>query len=215
MDAWSDLDFFAIVEAGHKQRYLDDLTWLSALCPIAYAHANTRDGFKVLFADDMFCEFAVFEADELRSIPFAPGRIVWKRPDVPATLGQPAMAMPLAEARSVDWLLGEALTALLVGLRRDKRGERLAALRLIQGNAFDRVLELVALIEPAQKAPRDAFAVERRFEQRYPAIAREIGAWLSGYEGNRESALAMLAYLERHFAVNPAIAAAIRRACAG
>jgi hypothetical protein len=124
------------------------------------------------------------------------------------------MPVPKAEARGVDWLLGEALTGLLVGLARDKRGEKLSAMRLIQGHAFDRVLELVGLIETAQNAPRDAFAFERRFEQRYPAIAQEIGTWLRGYEGNRESALAMLTFLERHFAVNSAIAAAIRRLCA-
>jgi hypothetical protein len=60
LDACSDLDFFAVVEAGHKRRYLDDLTWLRVLCPIAYSYANTRDGYKVLFADGVFCEFAVF-----------------------------------------------------------------------------------------------------------------------------------------------------------
>lgn len=214
LDAYSDLDFFAVVEVGHKRCYLDGLTWLSALCPIAYSYANTKDGHKVLFADGIFAEFAVFEADELQSIPFAPGRIVWKRPDVPATIGQPAMALPQAEARGVDWLLGETLTSLLVGLARDQRGEKLSAMRFIQGHAVDRLLELADRIETAQEVPRDPFAAERRFERRYPALAREVGAWLRGYEGNRESALTMLLFLERHFAVNSAIAAAIRKLCA-
>jgi hypothetical protein len=213
LDAWSDLDFFAIVEAGHKRRYLDDLTWLSALSPIAYGYANTSDGFKILFVDGVFCEFAVFEADELPSIPFAPGRIVWKRPAVPDALGRPAKSLPKVEARGPDWLLGEALTGMLVGLARDRRGEKLSAMRCIQGHALDCVLELAGRVETAQNILRDPFAPDRRFEQRYPAISRELGAWSRGYEGNRESALAMLAFLERHFPVNAAIAAAIRRSC--
>ncbi|MBI5786339.1 MAG: 4-alpha-glucanotransferase, partial [Rhodocyclales bacterium] len=214
LDAHSDLDFFAIAETGHKWHYLDDLSWLSALCPIAYHYANTRDGYKILFDDGIFCEFAVFEPEELRSIPFAPGRIVWKQAHVPETICLPAMPTPKPEVRAQDWLLGEALTNLLVGLARERRGESLSAMRFIQGHAVDRTLELADWIEAAQEVYRDPFAVERRFERRYPAIGREVGAWLRGYEGNRESALAILTFLERHFAVNAAIAAAIRKLCA-
>ncbi len=75
LDAYSDLDFFAIVEAGYKHAYLEDLSWLSVLSPIAFCFRNTKDGFKLLFADGVFCEFAVFEPKELESIPFAPGRV--------------------------------------------------------------------------------------------------------------------------------------------
>ncbi len=91
IDAYSDLDFFAIVEAGYKQAYIDSLGWLSDVHPVAYQFRNTVDGYKLLFADGIFCEFAVFELEELRNIPFAPGRIVWKRSGLPDTLGQPAV----------------------------------------------------------------------------------------------------------------------------
>lgn len=210
LDAYSDLDFFVIVEPGYKHFYLNDLEWLSRLSPIAYSFANTPDGYKLLFADHIFCEFAVFEPDELRTIPFAPGRIVWKQPNVPATISQPEVAPDALSKRDPDWLLGEALTNLLVGLGREKRGEKLSALRFIQGYAFDRVLELVEYIEAPQAAERDAFAPERRFEQRHPGIAPQVAAWLRGYQHNRESALAILAFLEQHFQVNPAVAALIR-----
>ncbi len=76
LDEYSDLDFFAIVEPGYKRRYIENLDWLSTLCPIAYHFQNTHDGHKLLFADGIFCEFAVFEPQELQSIPFAAGRIV-------------------------------------------------------------------------------------------------------------------------------------------
>jgi lincosamide nucleotidyltransferase B/F len=36
LDAYSDLDFFVIVKPGYKQVYLDDLSWLASIGPIAY-----------------------------------------------------------------------------------------------------------------------------------------------------------------------------------
>ncbi len=213
LDAYSDLDFFVIVRPGYKQLYLDDLQWLERLCPIAYYFANTRDSYKLLFSDGIFCEFAVFEPDELQAIPFAPGRIVWKQPDAPATLAQPARVAATAAKHDPDWLVGEALTNLMVGLARDKRGEKLSALRFIQGYAVDRLLELADYVEVAEGVAQDAFGNERRFEQRYPGLARQAGAWLRGYDHNRESALAILAFLEQHFQVNTDLAAAIRQLC--
>ena len=91
LDAYSDLDFFAIVEDGSKSRYLGNLDWLSALCPIAYHYRNTPDGHKILFHDGIFCEFAVFERPELRAIPFARGRIVWRRSHVKDSIGEPVV----------------------------------------------------------------------------------------------------------------------------
>src|SRR5712691_9682812 len=89
LDAFSDLDFFAIVEDGHKARYIENLDWLSAVAPVAYHFRNTADGHKLLFQDGIFCEFAVFETDELKSIPFARGRMVWKQPWVADAIGVP------------------------------------------------------------------------------------------------------------------------------
>ncbi len=68
LDAYSDLDFFAIVEPGSKSEYLADLGWLAAPAPIVYAFRNTVDGYKYLYQDGIFCEMAVFEPDELAAI---------------------------------------------------------------------------------------------------------------------------------------------------
>ena len=86
LDSYSDLDFFVIVEQGYKRSYLDSLGWLSEVHLIVYRFLNTDDGYKLLFEDGVFCEFAVFEPEELNGIPFAPGRVVWKRADVPETI---------------------------------------------------------------------------------------------------------------------------------
>jgi lincosamide nucleotidyltransferase B/F len=210
LDAYSDLDFFVIVEAGFKQAYLDDLSWLSQVCPIVYCFLNTKDGYKLLFADGIFCELAVFELSELPEIPFTRGRIIWKQPHIPESINQSAVVPSEQRNNDMDWLLGEALTNLYVGLGRDKRGEKLSAMRFIQGFAVDRILELAAFIEPAQEAAKDTFAAERRFEQRYPRTALQVGTFLQGYDRNCESALSILAFLEKHFPVNEAMAAAIR-----
>jgi hypothetical protein len=215
LDAYSDLDFFVIVTPGSKRLYLDDLSWLSGVAPIAYQFANTADGYKLLFADGVFCEFAVFEPDELSQIPFAAGRVVWKRPEVAETIGKPVKSRPEQSGRDQEWLLGEALTNLYVGLGRERRGERLSAVRFIQGYAVDRLLELAEGTEAAQPtAAQDEFALERRFEQRHPHIAPYAPLWLQGYTRNRESALAILDFLEMRFVIEETIAAAIRRLCA-
>lgn len=89
IDDYSDLDFFAIVKTGCKQAFIDDLGWLSVIHPVVYTFRNTRDGYKVLFEDGIFCEFAVFEPHELAAIPFAEGRIVWQDPSFDASLTTP------------------------------------------------------------------------------------------------------------------------------
>jgi hypothetical protein len=214
LDPYSDLDFFVLVEAGYKKAYLDSLRWLSDIQPIAYQFLNTADGYKVLFEDGIFCEFAVFELAELEHIPFAAGRIVWKRRELPDSVAQPASMMAPRSRHSPAWLLGEALTNLFVGLNREKRGERLSALRFIQGYAVDRLVELVSSLEAERQVPVDPFAPERRFEQRFPGLAAQTNTWMQGYEKNRDSALAILRFLEQHFEVNKAMAQAIRQLCA-
>ena len=206
IDEYSDLDFFVIVDEGYKKSFIDSLQWLSDVHPIAYSFLNTVDGYKLLFADGIFCEFAIFELDELKGIPFAPGRIVWKRADMPDSLGQPVSKQATPSKRDKDWLLGEALTNLYVGLQRDKRGESLSSMLFIQGYAVDRLLELVEHIEPGNEIHRDPFVNERRFEQRYPDLVPQLRLWTQGYEKNRESALAILKYLKENIEVNETMA---------
>ncbi len=210
IDAYSDLDFFAIVEPGFKQHYIDNLEWMAA-APIAYAFRNTGDGYKLLYTDDIFCEFAVFEPQELAHIPFAAGRIVWQRPSFDARLATPVRSAPPAGEASVEWLVGEAVTNLYVGLCRYLRGEKLSAARFIQQYAVDRVLDLAPRIEAAQPGRADSFTPERRFEQRFPVTAAALPSMVLGYNRSPASALAILVWLEAHFPVNAALATLVRR----
>jgi len=214
LDAYSDLDFFAVVADGFKARYINNLDWLSTICPLAYTFRNTPDGYKLLFADGIFCEFAVFELAELKAIPFATGRLVWKQPEVDATIGTPAASSKPAPPPDNDFQLGEALTNLYVGLGRYARGEKLSAARFIQQYAVDHILELAPSIAAESLAQKDPYSRERRFEQRFPGLARELPRFVQGYKRSRESALAILEFLEKHFDVNPALAGEIRRLAA-
>jgi hypothetical protein len=195
IDAWSDLDFFVIVQPGHKQRYIQQLDWLAAAQPLDWSVQNTVDGHKALMDDGVLCEFAVFEPAELAQIPFAPGRVVWKREGVDSRVATPQCPMPEQKLPSEAWIVGEALSCLLVGLQRWHRGEKLSAARFVQGHALDRLIELDALRAPP--AAGDPFNRERRLEARQAGLAAELPALVPGYEHTPRAALAMLAALRQ------------------
>lgn len=199
LDRYSDLDFFVIVEPGHKARYIDGLDWLEAAHPVAWHFQNTVDGHKALFRDGVYCEFAVFEPQELDAIPFAPGRVVWRRPDVEESIAIPRRPAPDARLPDEAWIVGEALSCLYVGLQRWHRGERLSAARMVQGHALDRLIELDALRMANATSPTsvDPFNRERRLEQRRPDFATELPELVPGYAFTPRAALAILAALER------------------
>jgi hypothetical protein len=211
LDAWSDLDFFVLVRDGAKQRYIANLDWLAAAHPLAWHFQNTVDGHKALMTDGVFCEFAVFEIPELDNIPYAPGRFVWRRDDVAEALAIPRQPMPARH--SAGWLAGEALSNLVIGLQRLARGEKLAAMRMIQVFALDRVLELLELHQPESgdsRAARDSFNIDRRIEFRSPEAAIAMPAWAGGYGDSVPAALALLDVLEAHGDVPAPVAAHIR-----
>jgi hypothetical protein len=215
-DEWSDLDFFAIVEPGRKARYIDSLDWLHAAHPLAWSYRNTADGHKALMDDGVLCEFAVFEPQELDAIPYAPGRIVWKRAGVSETLAVPRRPLPSPHLPDETWIVGEVLSCLFVGLQRWHRGERLSGTRLVQQHAVDRLIELDALRDPPPPSrPGDPFNRTRRLELRQPRLAAELPALVPGYAHTPAAALAVLDALARRGAcINVAMDAAIRRLAA-
>ena len=197
LDPWSDLDFFVLVrEGGAKARYIGELDWLAEAHPLVWHFQNTVDGHKALMADGVYCEFAVFEVRELSGIAFAPGRFHWRRDEVDCALAEPRCALP--GERGEDWLVGEALSNLLIGLQRDARGECLAAMRLIQVHALDRLLELrERRVASGGAVRRDPFNIDRRIEQRQDGCAAWLPGLAAGYAANAASALAILAELDR------------------
>lgn len=212
LDIFSDLDFFVIVESGHREDLLNDLSWLQFGDPPAFVFRNTSDGYKCLSVDGQFAEFAVFEQPHLASIPFSPGRVVWKRADVSARLAIPELESVSAPI-DLDWQTDEALSNLYVGLQRFQRSERLSAMRFVQVYALDHVLAIVNSVELAAAGSQDPFSPERRVELRYPQLSALLERATGGTTATPASALAQLEFLEQRIAVNASMAAAIRALC--
>lgn len=170
-DEHSDLDFFVI--ATEKERFLAELQWLG---DVQWSHRDTPDGCKALVAG-VFCEFAVFRPDEMPGIKYESGRVVWKRDGV--ELDDRHVPAPADRA----WLVDEALSNLYVGLHRWLRGEKLAAMRMVQGEALDNLLRL--------HDPADPFAPTRRAER----TGLPLPALAGGYEGTPMAARVILSNL--------------------
>ena len=99
-DDFSDLDFFVIVDdLGVKRSFLDDIGWLESTGDIAFSFVNDQNGRKALLHDGTLLEYAVFTPDELRAIPFADARVVWRRADATRRPG-PVVAI-IAARRAV------------------------------------------------------------------------------------------------------------------
>lgn len=212
MDEYSDLDFFVIVKDGQKTRYIDHLDWLEEVHPLAYSFKNTDVGYKILFEDGIYGEYAVFEERDLEDAPYPEGRIVWKDTSyLNIEIAKSSIPIPSLKRNSLDFPLNEALTNLYVGLGRYARGEHLSAMRFIQGYAVDRILSVMHLLEEEVECYPDPFGLERRVEQRYPRLAERLGGMLQGYHHVPDSALCILNFIEEVYPVNPRLSAEIRQ----
>ncbi|GIP22181.1 hypothetical protein [Paenibacillus sp. J22TS3] len=215
IDDYSDLDFFVIVKPGYKQQYIERLDWLEEVCPLAYTFRNTVDGYKILFEDGIYGEFAVFEEEEMEHIAYSEGRIVWIDPHLAnsrlAEIAKGGRRTETQRREELDFPLNEALTNLYVGLCRYARGEKLSAARFVQSYAVDNILSVLHLLEKEEAYFPDVFGEERRMERRYPSFAAQVGDMILGYERTPESALHILRYLEEAYPVNTRMSVEIRR----
>lgn len=194
LDDYSDLDFFLIVEDGHKARFINNLDWL-AVEPLAYQFQNTRDGHKVMYADGIYAEFAVFEIVEMPGIAYTPGRVVWQRDEALDTFATPKV---VTRPGDVAHRYEEALTNLYVGLLRERRGEQLAGFELIQVAAVNNVLM-------AYGETSDPFNPTRRVEGTHPELVARLKEWVPGYGKSVEAAAAILRHIEAKHPVNPTL----------
>jgi len=98
-----------------------------------------------------------------------------------------------------------------VGLMRERRGEHLAAFRLIQVHAVDRLLSVLHLIQTETPGFTDPYALDRRVETRFPQCIEDFKSWMRGYEGNIDSAKAILDFVSLVYPVNSALKHEIER----
>ncbi len=199
LDDYSDLDFFVVVKDGYKPEFIANLDWLSRVRPISFAFKNTPDGYKVLFDDDLYAEFAVFELHELEQATYTPGRIVWREASFDEQWRIPQKQPVPWKPESREWLIGEIVTCLYVGVCRLRRGEQLSAWRFVQVHALTLLLELIEYDQA--DSTHDIFSKDRRFEQRHPEWPAHLRQFLQGYDRVAESAQEMLLYLDEHYEV--------------
>lgn len=206
MDEFSDMDFFLIVEKGFKQMYIDQLFWIPV--PIEFAFKNTKDGYKLLLTGDVFAEFAVFEADELESIAFTDGRVIYQKTGFDLNYIQPKR-IPKPSQSTVEYRVNEALTNLYIGLKREHRGEKASAFTFIQVYAAGLITTLLPVVYSEHVTSIDPFVFERRIEVRVSESETILDAMKQGYAANKASAKAALTFLKQHFDVNEAMSKAI------
>lgn len=200
-DNYSDMDFFLIVKEGSKQSFLEDLKWLSVR-PLVYIFKNTMDGYKVLFDDGVFAEFAVFTEKEIVDAHFTRGIVYYKTNDFDVSLVIPNN-MPKKKVIDKNYHLNEALTNIYIGLNRLHRGEISSATTFIQNHAFDNILRLFDNIFKKLDDYFDPYVYERRIEFKYTEAADLLPKFRQGYDKNKESAHEMMKFLVENFEINP------------
>ena len=212
LDKYSDLDFFLIVEDEFKDEFINDLSWLEETYPLAYAFKNSNDGYKILFEDGIYGEYAVFKKSEIDQVTQSEGRIIWMNPNYTLqTLTKTKGNIPQLKKENIEFRINEALTNLYVGLLRALRGEKLSAYRFIETHAFNNLLGIIHHFEKENKVHEDLFNIERRFEIHYPTMKNQLSKMLSGYNRLSQSAQAILNYIEHIYDINIALKKEIDR----
>ena len=201
MDQYSDIDFFLIVEEGSSADFINDNSWFGRDVSIVFAFRDTDHGNKVLLENGVFLEFAIFTEVEL-SLYGIPGlSTIWSKPG----FALPNFSEKVAVERELSYYVNQGLSNLLIGALRLKRGERLAALAMIERHALTNFL--IAYRMKNHLKIEDPFNIERRAER---TLGVEFARLLQGYEKLEESLAEILNFAERNFEVNRPIAEAIR-----
>lgn len=210
-DAYSDIDFFAFVESGTKSKFMEDTSWLNADNQVIWIFQNSRDGFKLLWADGIFGEMAIFELSELPTIAYAPGRLIWHKKDIdPLIFANPQPAGHRNLQPDIFYNQQELLTNLYVGLGRYLRGEKFSAWRFVQTHALNLALGILeAEVNGLRQA--DLYNLDRRIETRVPSANELISQVVGGVEHTPTAATALLDWLLARGYSNDALVVEVKK----
>lgn len=200
LDQYSDIDFFLIVKNGYKERFIDQLDWLEVK-PLVYTFRNTKDGYKALYHDGVFAEFAVFDEEEMKTARFTGGTVYYHKDDFDLELVKPKFE-PKDKEVNVDFNVNEAMTNLYIGLLRDLRGEKSSAMTFIQSYAYSLAIELFPKVYKEEKTNIDPYVYERRIERRFPNQIGLLKSMRLGIDHNKASAKNILEFLNVNFSVS-------------
>ena len=182
-DEFSDHDFFVVVEPASAEPMRQDLSWLPRADAVLLSFRETAHGLKVIYDDGHLLELAVFTPQELALARVNRYRVLLDRADV--TTRMDAVARDTAQAGAAaaatdEALLGQLLSALLVGVGRHLRGERVSGRNLVHAQALRHLLVLLERHVPSDRhGLLDDLDPHRRFEAVYPDLGRQVESALS------------------------------------
>jgi hypothetical protein len=198
IDAWSDHDFFLIVNDGHAERFRSDLFWLPMRESIAWEVRETDHGYKVVYRNGQVLEFAVFDRAELAAARVNHFALAFDKAEVEKvvrgvfTPNPPSRYTPQAN-------LEIFFTLLIIGVGRFRRGEVLSAGQFVRVYAVDHLLQAIKKTHDSSKAEaRDGLDVYRRVEQEFPELGTQIGVAIA--QDAESAAQALLGIAVQEFA---------------
>lgn len=175
-DEWSDHDFFVIVDPGHQEVFRMDSSWLPNPQEIVLTFRETVHGVKVLYRDAHLLEFAVFDLNELSLARVNRYKILLNLCDLEPYMKR-IQAETLEKAGPVnpEWVFGQFLTNLLVGVGRFRRGEHLSAHSFVTQHALQHLVLLCHhCLESPHKRLLDNLDPFRRLEFAFPEAGAKL-----------------------------------------
>ncbi len=173
-DAYSDHDFFVVTVEGVQEYFRQHFEWLPDADNIVFTFRETAHGIKVVYASGHLLEYAVFDEQELFLAKVNRYRVLLDRTSIAESLEKIEQAS-ISEVPDPDFLFGQFITHLLVGVGRYARGEKLSGHQFIQGYAVGDLLQLIPqFLDSSHKSKLDNLNATRRFEMAYPELGAEL-----------------------------------------
>ena len=178
-DQWSDHDFLVVADPGATEGLRVDRTWLPDHERLVLHLRETAHGVKAVYDNGHLVEFAVFSPDEVGLARLNRTLVLLDRSDVTDRVAAVVAGSPdrIPEAAESDeYLEGQLLTGLLVGVQRHRRGEHLSGIDFVHRYALRHFLVLLARhVEADRSDVKDDLNPFRRVELAYPAVGAELG----------------------------------------
>ena len=194
-DEFSDHDFLVIAAPAATEGLRRDVTWLPGSDRLVLVFRETEHGVKAVYDDGHVVELAVFTPDQIalarvnRYEVLIDGGNLRDRMAAAARASAESAGSP---EESDAWLVGQLLTAVLVGVPRHRGGVMVAGADFVPRPALPHFLGLLARPgPPPHPAARDDLNPFRRVERAWPAVGLALTALFA--TGNLErTALGML-----------------------
>lgn len=197
VDQWSDHDFFLVTEEGLAEGYRRDLSWLPDSDHIAWSPRETAHGLKVVYDFGHVLEFAVFNDSELTLAKVNAATVSVDKSDIAERVVAMREASKPTGKADPQSELEIALTHILIGVGRYRRGETLIAGEQIRSYLTANLLGLVAEWAspvPGSETTEDNLNRFRRFETRYPQQSARLQKLLA--QDVESAAKGILEFLE-------------------